>query len=207
MRGTRRQKVQAVELVAVAVTLLMGILPTAATGPGEVTMANATPALAAHVSDAFDAYADNGLPTPDVASIVFDPDDPFCDSHGGRYTDSTHVVLLCFDAETMMRSDGTLHRVQERLLLHELAHAWTQQHTTAEQREAFMALHGVQRWNDGADRWHQRGTEIAAETFVWVLWDRDDPPRSLASKDPSLLAEGFELLTGVRPLPDVTQAG
>jgi hypothetical protein len=42
---------------------------------------------------------------------------------------------------------------------------------------------------------------------VWVLWDRDDPPRSLASRDPDALAEGFELLTGIRPLQAVTHAG
>lgn len=199
MRGTRRQKVQAIALVAIVVALLMVMLPSSATDPREVEIVNATPALATHVDDAIGAFTDHGLPAPTVASITFDPDDPFCDSHGGRYTDSTRVVLFCFDAETMLRSDDELHRVEERLLLHELAHAWTQQHTTAEQREAFMALHGVEHWNDGGDRWHQRGTEIAAETFVWVLWDRDDPPRSLASKDPGLLAEGFELLTGVRP--------
>jgi len=180
--------------------LLMGMLPTSAASSGRVEIVNATPALAAHVDDAFDAFAAHGLPAPRVASITFDPGDPFCESHGGRYTDSTRVVLFCFDAETMQQSNDGLHRVEERLLLHELAHAWTQQHTTAEQREAFMALHGVQRWNDGADRWHKRGTEVAAETFVWVLWDRDEPPRSLASRDPDLLADGFELLTGTRPL-------
>lgn len=207
MRGTRRQRVQAITFVAITVALLMGVLPSSATDPGEVEVVNATPALAMHVENAIGAFGDHGLPEPTAASVTFDPDDPFCESHGGRYTDSTRVVLLCFDAETMMRSDEELHRVEERLLLHELAHAWTQQHTTAEQREAFMDLHGVQRWNDGADRWHKRGTEIAAETFVWVLWDRDDPPRSLASKDPDLLAEGFELLTGVRPLPVLTPAG
>ena len=197
MRGTRRQTIQAVELVAVATALLMGVLPSTATAPGGVEIVNASPALATHVENAIGAFVDGGLPVPTVASITFDADHPFCESHGGRYTDSTRAALVCFDAQTMRDSDGSLHRTEERLLLHELAHAWTQQHTTAEQREAFMALHGVRRWNDGTDRWHQRGTEIAAETFVWALWDRDDPPRSLASKDPDLLAEGFELLTGM----------
>ena len=197
MRGIRRQTIQAVELVAIATALLMGILPSTATAPGEVEIVDATPALATHVENAIGAFVDGGLPAPTVASIAFDPGHPFCESHGGRYIDSTREVLVCFDAATMLASDESLHRTEERLLLHELAHAWTQQHTTAEQREAFMALHGVQRWNDGTDRWHQRGTEIAAETFVWALWDRDDPPRSLASKDPDLLAEGFELLTGM----------
>jgi hypothetical protein len=176
--------------------LLMGLLPTSAAGPGGVEVVNATPALATHVDDAFDAFTAKGLPMPTVASITFDPDDPFCESHLGRYTFSTRAVLYCFDEETTLRSDALLHRREQRVLLHELAHAWTQQHTTAEQRRAFMALHGVERWNDGADQWHERGIEIAAETFVWALWDHDDPPRSLASKNRELLAEGFELLVG-----------
>lgn len=203
MRSTWRRTVQAVEVVAIAVMLLTGMLPTSVSDSDDVPIVGATPALAAHVQDAVDAFAAHGLPAPTVASIVFQPDDPFCERHGGRYTDSTRVVLLCFDAETtILGSDEVLHRVEERLLLHELAHAWTQQYTTAQQRAAFMALHGVHRWNDAADLWHRRGTEIAAETFVWVLWDRDEPPRSLASKDVDLLADGFEVLTGVRALSD-----
>ncbi len=196
MRGIRRQKVNAVALVAITLVLLMGMLPTSAASSGRVEIVNATPALVAHVDDAFDAFTAQGLPAPTVGSITFDPDDPFCESHLGRYTFSTRAVLCCFDEQTMQTSDAELRRGEQRVLLHELAHAWTQQHTTAEQRDAFTALHGVESWNDGADQWHERGIEIAAETFVWVLWDHDRPPRSLASKDRELLAEGFELLVG-----------
>lgn len=70
-----------------------------------------------------------------------------------------------------------------------------QTHTTAEQRGAFMDLMGCDRWNDPDIRWHRRGGELAAETFVWALTAGEIWPRSIASRDVDDLQEGFDLLT------------
>lgn len=182
-------------MAVLVLALLSGL---GGSGDENVTLVNATPALQRHVQAALTAFADHGLPLPEVAEVRFDPHHPFCERHGGRYSAPESSVLLCYDADTMIiGTDERMHRAERRLLLHELAHAWTETNTTTDQQEEFMRLHGVHRWNDGHDRWHQRGTEIAAETFVWVLSDADVVPRSIASVDPDLLRQGFAILTGL----------
>lgn len=160
---------------------------------------NATPRLEAHVEEALGRFSALALPEPTLEAVVFDPDDEFCQRYVGRYTFTTRTALICFDADEMLLgSDEMLHPKEERVLLHEFAHAWTDQFTTAAERQAFMALHGVASWNGQDDRWHERGIEIAADTFAWVLSGRDEPPRHLASIDPAVLLDGFEVLTGIR---------
>ena len=191
----RRIPLQIAEMALLATALLVGIgSGTPQTG---IEMVNATPTLTAHVDRALDLFATHGLAEPVVASITFDAEDPFCDRHGGRFTASTAAVLLCFDADTVVeKSDGTLRDHEQRLLLHELAHAWIETHSTQDQRSAYTSLMGANSWNDHSSGWYQRGTEMAAETFVFALTDGDVLPRTLASRDPGLLREGYDLLIG-----------
>jgi hypothetical protein len=180
--------------VALVVTALVLGLGRSTTEPSVI---HASPALQGHVETALATFESHGLPRPDLDEIRFDPADPQCDGRSGLYDRSTRSVLLCFDADTMRRgSDETLHRSEQRLLLHELAHAWTETHTSSEEQEAFLRLHGLEHWNDLTGFWHRRGTEIAAETFVWVLTDTEIVPRTIASFDEELLRQGFEIVTG-----------
>lgn len=176
--------------------MVAALLAGMGTGSSEPSIVNASAALEGHVEDALAAFEAHGLPRPEVAEIRFDPTDPQCDGRSGLYDGARRTVLLCFDAETMvLGSDEVLHRSEERVMLHELTHAWTETHTSTDQQQAFMRLHEVEHWNDLSDRWHERGTEIAAETFVWVLTDTQNQPRSLASFDEEVLLEGFAILT------------
>lgn len=193
MRSTRRAVSLVIEVALVVTALVLGLRP----GTTEPSVVNASPALEGHVETALAAFATHGLPQPTVEEIRFDPTDPQCDGRSGLYDRSTRSVLLCFDADsTRLGSDETLHRSERRVLLHELAHAWTETHTSVEQQEAFLRLHGLEHWNDLTGFWHRRGTEIAAETFVWVLTDAEIMPRTIASFSEDVLRDGFEIVTG-----------
>jgi hypothetical protein len=141
-------------------------------------------------------FTAHNLGAPVVSSVTFDPDDPFCEAYAGRYDATDSSVLICLDVDTLIRGDSApLHPRDRGLLIHELAHAWMQTHTTAEQRAAFVELMGCDSWNDADERWHRRGTEVAAQTFVWALTDGEIWPRSIASRDVDDLQAGFEILT------------
>jgi hypothetical protein len=193
VRSTRRAASLVIEVALVVTALVMGL----GRGTTEPSIVNATPALQGHVEAALATFVAHGLARPDLDEIRFDPTDPQCEGRSGLYDRTTRAVLLCFDAASMRGgSDTTLHRSEQRVLLHELAHAWIETHTSAEQRTAFLDLHGLERWNDLTGFWHRRGTEIAAETFVWVLTDTELVPRTIASFEEDVLREGFEIVTG-----------
>ena len=198
MRSTRRAVSLVIEVTLIVTTLVVGL----GRGTDEPAVVNASAALQGHVEAALAAFEAHGLDRPDVHEIRFDPADQRCDGRYGLFDTTTRSVLFCFDADTMrLGSDETLHRSERRVLVHELAHAWTETHTSAEQQQAFLRLHGLEHWNDLTGFWHRRGTEIAAETFVWMLTDTEVVPRTIASFDEDLLLEGFGIVTGGRPLP------
>lgn len=192
MRSTRRAVAWIIE-IALVVTALAGGIDRGASDEPVVT---GSVALQGHVTQALALFDEHDLPRPDLTEVRFDATDPRCEGRYGLYDGTSRSVLLCFDADTMvLGSDETLHRREQRVLLHEMAHAWTETHTSTDQREQFMRVHQVESWNDPGDRWHTRGTEIAAETFVWVLTDGENTPRSVASVDEDLLRLGFAVLT------------
>lgn len=93
-----------------------------------------------------------------------------------------------------------------RSLLHELAHVWDHVGGSidADTRTDFLSLRGLQSWDDRDLPWSQRGEEQAAEIIVWGLMHRPAPiPTSVeyhGAQDPTSLAAAFTMLTGVRPL-------
>lgn len=181
----RRIPPSVIELAAVVAALALALVNGTSLSLLESQMRLASGLFTAH-----------DLGAPVVTSVTFDPDDRFCETHAGRYDATDSSVLICLDVDTLIRGDAApLHPRERALLIHELAHAWMQTHTTAEQREAFMDLMGCGSWDDGGERWHRRGTEVAAETFVWALTDAEIWPRSIASRDVADLQAGFELLT------------
>ena len=65
-------------------------------------------------------------------------------------------------------------------------------------REAFLAVRGLEAWNDpGVDRDHL-GTEHAAEILAWALLDEPTWAARLPDNDCEDLATGFHALTGVK---------
>lgn len=182
-------------LATLAVALLVGLDVSAA--PRAVSLVNADATMQRHVSWALGLFAQQDLPAPTIASIRFSPDDPICEHAAGWYEPRDDSILICFDTGTLRRDAGEpLHPAESRVLVHEMAHAWTATHAGPQRRVAFGRTMGCETWNDPAQRWHERCMEIAAETFVWALTDGEVTPRSIASRDPEQLAAGFALLAG-----------
>ena len=89
---------------------------------------------------------------------------------------------------------------EERVMLHELGHAWTFHYMTRDQRDAFQAVRKWRVWNDYQPAaWEDNGAEQAAEIIVWALSDRPVPVEIYHS-DCAQLRAGYEALTGREPL-------
>ena len=94
----------------------------------------------------------------------------------------------------------------ERIVLHELAHAWCNANLDESDREAFVRFRGSPSWNGSTSSWKARGTEQAAEIVAWGLGDGTMLPLIDGDVSPEGLAAAFELLTGRAPLHDSTAA-
>ena len=88
----------------------------------------------------------------------------------------------------------------QRIMLHELAHAWAEVELDDETRTAFIELRALGGWNVTAEDHKDRGTEQAAEIIAWGLGESAPQPFISGDTTPAALADGFRLLTGVEPL-------
>ena len=109
-----------------------------------------------------------------------------CHGFAGLFTptDPRARVDLCLDFH---HSELGTH-LRHKAILHELAHAWIHGHTSESQRRGFMALRGIDGWNDPETTHSGRGAEVAANAIVTML--HPDEPAS------SQRICGYELLTG-----------
>jgi len=60
--------------------------------------------------------------------------------------------------------------LNERVVIHELAHAWTYLHLDGKEREAWTERRQAASWNDRDDSWAERGAEHAADILTWWLY-------------------------------------
>jgi len=128
---------------------------------------------------------------PPATEIRFHDDLETCRMRLGVYWGENQGLDMCTG-----EAAGTMER---KTMLHELAHAWIGEHIDDEQRDAFMSLRRVERWNSADDVWEDRGTEHAAEIIAWGLMD---DRISLARFSPSgveELAVAYEFLTSLPP--------
>lgn len=139
----------------------------------------------------FDA-ADMELPPLRVTSSA-DPSD--CNgAEGIHHPDGERSVIVICGQHVGFATD--------RVMLHELAHAWERHNVTAEQRDAFQRLRGNEVWHDyDAAPWHENGIEQAAEIVLWGVIDRPAPMIRITKNGCDELRAAFRVLTGVDPLP------
>jgi hypothetical protein len=105
-------------------------------------------------------------------------------------------VRVCWSHE----NEGIEQRLQLQALVHEMAHAWTDQNLDDAIRQAFVVLTGSDTWNRRSSDWQERGTERAADLITWALLD---PPVLFVEFDGmscDVWAAAFEVLTD-RPAP------
>jgi hypothetical protein len=144
-------------------------------------------------------FAAVDLTPPRFDSLTFLSSQSRCRGHHGVFESASDqaAVTLCFAAADVC-ADSTCSSwspQQQHTLLHELGHAWMDQHLTAEDRESFLAREGLERWADAGDPWDDRGVERAAEVIAFAL--SADPATACVpgSLVPSYLHK-FRLLTG-----------
>lgn len=153
-----------------------------------------------------DQFARAGLPAPDVAVVAFDPFDPRCTERWALASSiPPATVLICVDAAGLDRTTsrqptGSVPLWPARLVLHELAHVWIDQHLDTPTRHRFLEHVGLTSWDDPTSPWNQRGSEWAADTIAWALIDRVCTLTTLGERPCEQLTGAFHTLTGVQPL-------
>jgi hypothetical protein len=125
-----------------------------------------------------------GLAVPPT-EIHFSADLGACDGYLG-YAVGGRIEVCTLDVDAMSR----------HTILHELAHVWLDANTSQWLRVQFLEARGLSAWNKTTDSWMLRGYEQAAELMAWVLGERIITPK-IPNNSPALLAESFELLTGI----------
>jgi hypothetical protein len=161
-------------------------------GPG-VVVSGGTPNQFDMGRWAVERFANAGLEPPAV-EIEFHGDPSGCGGHFGLARDG-HVDVCTTLVNVMAR----------RALLHEMSHIWLDQNLDVDVRKRFMEMRELPSWNASGDPWELRGYEQGAEIIAWALGERILTPQ-VPDIEPTLLARGFELLTGSAP-PAYTNPG
>lgn len=181
-----------------------------AAGGRTVEIHNGTAILEDFVVWGFGRFAAAGLAPPDVDSVTFQPTRR-CAGLAGRVIDveaGRDLYACVYEFEVCARTTGCADiRPEVRFgLLHELAHAWLQGHTSEETRTALLQQSGRSRWNDLDDPWAERGAEYAAEVIAWGLMDEPLPLIRIGSPSCTEITDAFTSLTGTAPIPTCTPA-
>ncbi len=139
------------------------------------------------ILEAMELYAEAGLELPPLRIYVHDNNEP-CLGHMGLFG-----------------KDGDTQRIDicewdQRVVVHELAHAWERHSVDEASRQDYLALTGLEVWNDHSVAHPARGIESAAEAIKWGLLGGPVQRMSLAHHGEDL--ERYELLTGV-PSPRI----
>ena len=183
----RRHTLESVLVLALAALVSGGTSGWPAEDP--VRLVGGTPFDHRLVDWALERYEAAGLELPPV-EIHFHRDPAGCRGNSGFY-DSGRLDVCSVD-NTVAYS--------RKVVVHELAHAWSEAHLTAEDQGRFLNLRGLRSWNSREIPWGLRGSEQAAEVITWgvtagvgvaVLMPGDDAPEQLRS--------AYELLTGRAP--------
>lgn len=167
----------------------------AAVGP---TVDSLTADQARIVASAEGRFVEAGLQPPTVSYRFYD-DLPDCGWRRGLYYPKIGLVELCTNLE--------------KVVLHEMAHAWAEVNMTAADKAAFLARRGLSTWASKEYPWEERGAEQVAEIITWglardnllVRWvdpaDGGTALRLLTIPDSDLdtIMSEYRLLTGREP--------
>ena len=142
---------------------------------------------------ALERYEAAGLELPPL-EIRFHRDPAGCVGNSGLY--HSGGLDVCSADDTLAYS--------RKVVLHELAHAWSEGHLTAGDREEFLNIRDLRSWNSGEVPWGLRGNEQAAEIITWGLGEGEIAPMLPSPVDAEKLASLYEGLTGHAPINPAT---
>lgn len=131
---------------------------------------------------ALDRYTEAGLDLPTLTIRLHNSNEP-CGGHAGVYRieDGTDTIDICNEARWT--------------ILHELAHAWAHENLTDADRDAFVALQGLETWSSPEIAWKDRGTEQAADLIAWKLSDSTHIPNHVWRGSVDLMENAYQTLT------------
>jgi hypothetical protein len=81
------------------------------------------------------------------------------------------------------------------IVLHEMAHAFTERHDTPEIIERFVQARDLPTWDSWEYPWLERGWEQATDIVAWGVGERIVTPQAPGAT-PDELARLYRLLTG-----------
>ncbi len=159
-----------------------------AEAPG-TTIREATPRERALTTWVLARYHSAGLELPAV-EIEFHPTAAGCRDNSGFYRDFHLDMCIADQADEYAR----------RVMVHELAHAWSEANLSPADRARFLRLRGLQTWNSWDQPWGLRGFEQAAEVLTWGVGDGATRILLPDRDDANGLTAAYESLTGRPPL-------
>jgi hypothetical protein len=136
-------------------------------------------------------FQDADLALPDFIAEFHTTPDP-CKGYMGLHvrTNVSTTIHICATDDNEMLRDGW----RRRTLLHEMAHAWTDQYVSEEAIAEFMARRGVSEWSSEAVPWADRGAEHAAEAVMASLQDELLPHILMKDKSEEAMQAAFAIL-------------
>ena len=169
----------------------------------DIEVYNGTPGLEGLITWSFDQFRTHGLGTPNVRRVTFhDNQIDKCEGVTGLILGD--AVTICFDSDAACKDQSctTWDAWVTKATLHELAHAWMDEHLTAEVIEQFQTATSMPTWSDPEHAWGDRGVELAAETIAWTMVDQPIQVNpKLGPHTCDQLASYYEILTGRPPEP------
>ena len=191
--GTARGASEVPDPIAPAATAAPTSTAVAAAPPTGVVTVDLTPSQQLAVDTAVAWYEAAGLRPPDI-TVRGGERETLCNGHWGVFTWNADF------AEVRVCTKGG--SWEQRVVVHELAHAWAHQHLSDATRDEFVALRGVDSWHDEADRWDLRGDEHAAEIIAWGVSEIPFPIVRIRNVSCAELVAAYETLTGLQPSED-----
>ena len=145
-------------------------------------------------------FATAGLGEPLLNSVTFEPTRR-CEGVGGRVVagDGSHDLTLCIDERSLCPEVGGCASpvlAVRAAMLHELGHAWLNDHATEEKRKQLMDVSGRTVWSDPGVAWVDRVVEYAAEVLAWGLVDAPIALEQLGNPPCDELGKAFSIMTG-----------
>jgi hypothetical protein len=172
-------------------------------GDQEIEVYNGAPGLDDLIEWSFDQFRAHGLGTPKVRRVTFyNTQVDKCEGVAGLILGD--AVTLCFGSAAACQDPDctTWDAWVQKTSLHELAHAWMDEHLTPEVVERFLMVTGMPTWSSSTRSWRERGVELAAETIAWAMNDQSIPVNpKLGPRSCDELAQYYEILTGRPPEP------
>ena len=169
--------------------------PRTDTDPFHISLEGLTAEQVEIVESAVGTFADAGLPLPFNLTISFHEISAPCERGAGAYRPATGQISIC----SVHRDPAVARARQRRVLVHELAHAWTENFLQPQPKEAFLELRGAEAWRSPDLRWRERGTEQAADIITWGILDSDILFLTIDDTSCEELDEAFRVLTGLVP--------